>query len=99
MGDAWGAMADDGRGHTDGDMLYTVHVPVEHFGPYLFLGGDARWTNIFGNADSACVYRLPEVAPAPGHAITFKFKLDPNVAVGGRMVCVSGLQVRAPPRA
>lgn len=91
----WGAIAVDGRGHRDGDMKYRVRVPVKDFGALLLLGGEARFTEIYGPVDPALVYQLPAVAPPADSNLVFGFALDPTIAIGGCMVSVSGLQVRA----
>jgi hypothetical protein len=68
---------------------YRVHVPREDFGNFLFLGGQARFTNVWGS--DARIFAIPAQVDA---ALGFQIEIGPE-AIGGTCIFVSGLEVRA----
>ena len=90
----WAAGALDGRGLRGGDGKYAVNVPVSDFGELLLLGGEARFTQLMGS-DPTKTHVLPEAPPpTPEAELVFFLDVDSDV-VSGRMICASGLEVRA----
>ena len=89
---AWAGKATVGRGHQEGPHFgrqYYVIVPREDFRENYFLGGQARFTEVSGGDER--IHNLPEEESA---GFGFKIEIDLG-AVGGQMICVSGLEVRA----
>lgn len=87
----WFAKATDGRGHYGGDGKYRVPVPVEDFGAHFHLGGSVRFTKVPGGKPS--IFKLPDIVQACGISLIFDLQVHPE-ASGGRMIAVSGLEVK-----
>ena len=64
-------------------------VPSEDFGEYLVAGGQARFTEIDGG--DRTIINLPLQVDA---GVTFEIEIGSH-AIGGQMIIVAGLQVRA----
>ena len=90
----WDAAPLEGRGHRDGPHYgrkYRVIVPRADFGEFLFLGGQARFTQVEGG--DARIFDLPAQID---RGVSFEFDIHPE-ALGGTMICVQGLKVRRMP--
>jgi len=79
------------RGSTD----YVALIPIEAFKGLFPSGGEARFMAL-GN-DPNEIHTLPPAAPAPGGLVRVPFRVHPEAA-GGRLILVTGLQVRVGPR-
>lgn len=90
---SWPAIALDGRGHHDGDGEYRIHVHPHDFAGKYFVGGEARFTGFIG-ASRNMIFRLPTEAPSVMDRVRFSVPTHAGMATG-RLVYVSGLQVRA----
>ena len=66
-----------------------MYVPREDFGNLLFLGGQVRFTNVWGG--DARIFAIPAQVDA---ALRFEIEIGPE-AIGGSCIFVSGLEVRA----
>jgi hypothetical protein len=96
---AWAGYAADGRGHRpvdDTDVTYIIPVPVVDFGPNLPLGGQARFLEVYGG--DLTVHTLPSTPPPPESNLAFHIRVAGPTA-RGRVILVSGLQIRASPPA
>jgi len=85
------AVADDGRGHHDGDGKYTLRIPIEDFGAHFYPGGELRLNMTGGFSETT--YRLPAARPPPGSHVTVRVQAIPGGVVG-RLTLVAGFHVR-----
>ena len=91
VGHFW-ATACDGRGHRDGQREYAVKLMVSDFHGKYYVGGEARFTKWQGGSLNQ-VFLLPAEAPSSRDYVQFVVPVSVEGATG-RLVLVSGLQVR-----
>ena len=70
-------------------LRYRVVIPREDFGEFLFLGGQARFTDV--DCSGTPIFHLPLHVDA---GVAVEITIGPH-ALGGTCIAVEGLQVRA----
>ena len=70
-------------------LRYRVVIPREDFGEFLFLGGQARFTDV--DCSGTPIFHLPLHVDA---GVAVEITIGPH-ALGGSCIAVEGLQVRA----
>ena len=91
----WMAHALNGRGHVEGPhrcRRYRALVPCADLGAHLYQGGQARFMEVAGGDER--IYGLP-TSLDEARVLQFFLDIDDN-AVGGQLIAVKGLEVRAP---
>ena len=91
----WCARALNGRGHVEGPhrcRRYRALVPCADLGAHLYQGGQARFMEVAGGDER--IYGLP-TSLDEARVLQFFLDIDDN-AVGGQLIAVKGLEVRAP---